>query len=446
MPFTKLQRSVLAVVLGSYLMLLLDTSIVITGLPSIRAEFGLSAAALAWVSTAYLLGFGGFMLAGARAGDLFGRRRMFLAGLGVFTLASALVGLAPWAWLMIAGRFAQGLGAAVLAPSTLALLQTHFPDGPERTRALSAYAATAGIGSSAGLVLGGVLAGLASWRWGFLVNLPAGLALMVLAARALGESGVQRGRLDIGGAALSTAGMSALVYAITLAGDGGQHGLITAGLFAAGLAAMAIFLVRQARHAAPILPLALFADRQRAAAIGARLMFTAAMMGFFFVTTQIFQTRLGMTPQMAGLAFLPMTAMTLAGSQLVPWLTGRLGLGAVVVLAFGLLTVGLIGLAMGGNGFGYWAGIAGPLLALGLGNGMALGPLTQAGVRGVPADMAGAAAGLVNTVHQLGGALGISLLAACASAFGLTAALVLGAVLCLGGTGVAGAFLLPKRG
>lgn len=177
------QKAVLIIVLASYMMILLDTSILITGLPEIQVEFGFSAAMLAWVQTAYMIAFGGFLMLGARMGDLMGRKRMFLAGLTLFTLASLAIGAAPSSAVILLARAVQGLGAAILAPSTLALLQVHFAEGEERTRALSAYAATAGIGSSLGLVLGGVFAGWLSWRVGFFVNVPVGIAIYFVASR-----------------------------------------------------------------------------------------------------------------------------------------------------------------------------------------------------------------------------------------------------------------------
>lgn len=213
--------TVLAIIVASYLMIVVDISIVITGLPRIQAELGFSAARLSWVTNAYTLTFGGLLLLGARAGDLLGRRRMFIAGLSLFTLASVAIGLSQSASWMLAARAVQGAGAAVLAPSTLALLSIHFAEGPARTRALSMYAAAAGIGATLGLVLGGLFADLLSWRAGFFINLPIGIALIAAARKHIVETLTQAGRFDVVGAATSTLGMTAFVYGLVRAAEGG---------------------------------------------------------------------------------------------------------------------------------------------------------------------------------------------------------------------------------
>ncbi len=426
--WTARQKSVLTIVLGSYLMLLLDTSIVITGLPMIRTAFDLSPVALSWVSSAYLLGFGGFLLLGARAGDLYGRKRVFLTGLVLFTVASAGIGLAPSGLALIVARFIQGLGAAILAPSTLALLQMSFAEGQERTQALSAYAATAGIGSSAGLVLGGVLAGLASWRIGFLINVPAGIFLFWLANRLLTETDRAGGRLDIPGAFASTLGSAALVYGISEMGESGKASLMALGMMALGLIILLVFIRMQVGQTQPLLPLRLLHSAVRSGAYLARFMFTAAMMGFFFLTTQTMQGHMGMSPQLAGIGFLPMTIMTFVASLLVPRLTRRMGNGGVAALAFLLIAIGLVWLSVTNLHLGYALALGLPLLILGLGNGLGLGPLTQAGVQGAMPQDAGAAAGLVNTMHQLGGSVGVAATAAVAAAAGLPAGFVCAAV------------------
>ncbi|MFC3182270.1 MFS transporter [Cypionkella sinensis] len=411
----KAQRAVLIVVLASYTMILLDTSIVITGLPEIRAELGFSPVMLSWVQTSYMLAFGGFLMLGARAGDLFGRRRVFLAGLSLFTLSSLVIGAAPNAAVLLAARAVQGLGAAVLAPSTLALLQVHFAEGEERTRALSLYAATAGIGSSLGLVLGGVFAGWLSWRVGFFINVPVGIAVYLAARHLLTETPASGGSLDIASALTSTFGMAALVFGILRIAEVGPDSLTLAALALGAVVLMAFFL-RQAWSTAPLLPLRLFHSPVRSGAYAARMMFIGAMMGFFFLTTQLMQNDLGFTPVQAGLGFLPMTGVTFLASLALPRLTRVLGNGGVLVLAFGCGALGLFWLSFAGQD--YLTSVALPMLLLGFGNGSALGPLTVAGVQGVqPAD-AGAASGLVNVAHQLGGSLGVAGLAAVAASFG----------------------------
>src|SRR3954469_2094763 len=226
---------VLAIILSSYTMIVLDISIVITGLPQIDASLGFSATGLSWIQNAYLLAFGGLLLLGARAGDLFGRRRIFIVGLGVFTLASVAVGAAQSEAWLIAARAIQGVGAAILAPSTRALLQTSFDEGPERTRAVSYYAAVAGVAATVGLVVGGIFAGLLSWRVGFFINAPIGVALMLAAPRHLPETERRPGRLDAAGAVTSTLGMTALVYGIVRSADAGWTDALTLATLAAGV-------------------------------------------------------------------------------------------------------------------------------------------------------------------------------------------------------------------
>lgn len=409
-PAAARKRAVLIVVLASYLMILLDASIVITGLPNIRDAFGFSAPGLSWVQNIYTLAFGTLLLSGARAGDLFGRRRVYLVGVTLFTLASLAIGLAPNAAVLLAARGVQGMGAAVLAPTTLALLSTHFAEGAERNRALSLYAATAGVGASLGLVVGGIFAGWISWRVGFLMNVPVGGVLYLAAARLLPESETSGGRVDGTGALTSTLGMGALVYGIVRSASAGWQDIPTLASTTAGLVLMVLFLVRQARTDQPLLPLRLFADRGRTGAYAARMLFIGAMVGFFFFGTQLMQGVLRMTPVQAGFGFLPMTVATFLASLMLPRLLGRFGSGPVLAGAFLCAGLGLIWLARAGVGSGYAVSVGLPMLLIGLGNGAALAPLTVAGVRGVLPQDAGAASGLVNAAHQLGGTLGLALL------------------------------------
>ncbi|RVA20248.1 MFS transporter, partial [Mesorhizobium sp. M7D.F.Ca.US.004.03.1.1] len=215
------KTAILAIILVSYVMIVLDTSIVLTGLPKIHQSLGFTDAGLAWVQSAYTLTFGGFLLLGARAGDILGRRLMLIVGLALFTLASLAIGAAQSAAWMISARAIQGLGAAILAPSTLALLQTTFAEGSERTRAVSYYSAVAGVAASVGLVLGGVLADWISWRVGFFINLPIGIAMIIAARRTIVETEQRAGQLDIVGALTSTVGMTALVYGFIRSADTG---------------------------------------------------------------------------------------------------------------------------------------------------------------------------------------------------------------------------------
>lgn len=420
MEFSVKQASpavVLAIIIGSYLMMLIDVSIVITGLPTIKRELQFTSAGLSWVQNAYTLSFGCLLMLGARAGDVLGRRRMFIVGLALFTLASFAIGMAQSPTWLVVARAVQGMGAAVLAPSTLALLSIHFAEGPERTRAFAWYAAAAGVGASFGLVLGGVLADLSSWRVGFFINVPIGVALMYCAKRYLAETSKHAGlQLDVLGALTSTLGMGALVYGIVRSAEEGWSDPVTLiALFAAAIL-LAAFVVVEARANQPIMPLRLFSSRSRNGAYAARLLFLAGMVGFWFYTTQYLQGVLGMRPLQAGIAFLPATLVNFVSAMSVPRLTKRFG--NAWVLSGGLLLSmgGMFWLGQIGPDTSYFLGVALPMVLIGAGQGATLGPLTVAGVAGVSHEDAGAGSGLVNVAHQIGGTLGLGLLVVVAAA------------------------------
>lgn len=406
---------VLAIILVSYLMIVLDISIVITALPKILESLSFSVAGLSWVQNAYTLAFGGFLLLGARAGDILGRRRMFLVGLAIFTLSSVAIGLAQSPAWMLCARALQGVGAAILAPSTLALLSTNFTEGAERTRAVAWYGAVAGIGASVGLVLGGVLADSLSWRVGFFINLPIGIALMIGARRYLVETVRHEGLFDLVGAVSSTLGMSSLVYSIVRSASSGWADPITVTTLAMGLLLLALFVFNEWRVGQPVMPLRLFASRERTGAYAARMLFLGAMMGFWFFTTQFLQGVIGMSPFQAGAAFLPMTIANFAVALLVPRLTRHLGNAWLLAWGLFITLVGMAWLSQAGAGTSYFAGVALPMILIGIGQGGTLSPLTVSGVAGVAAEDAGAASGLVNVAHQLGGSLGLSILVAVAA-------------------------------
>lgn len=402
--------AILAIIVASYLMIVVDISIVITGLPRIQSSLGFSAAQLSWVTNAYTLTFGGLLLLGARAGDILGRKRMFILGLAVFTLASVVIGFSPSATWLLASRAIQGAGAAVLAPSTLALLSTHFAEGPERTRALSLYAAAAGVGATLGLVLGGFFADLVSWRAGFFINLPIGVLLMAKAHRHIEETPRHAGRFDMGGAITSTLGMTALVYGLVRAADAGWADRLALAALLGGVALIAVFVVIERSVSQPILPLHLLANRPRAGAYMARMLFLGGAVGFWFFSTQFLQGVLHLRPIQAGLAFLPVTLPNFASAMAVPKLARRFGNDALLVAGLLLGVIGLAWLGQAGVASAYLTGIAVPMVLIGLGQGLLLAPLTAAGVAGVAQEDAGAASGLVNVAHQLGGALGLGLL------------------------------------
>src|SRR3954453_9963697 len=399
-------------------MILLDNSVIFTGLPSIRGGLDLSPTGLSWVQDAYTLVFGGLLLLGARAEGLVGRRRLFVIGLAVFGSASLLIGLATAGWWLIAARALQGVGAAIVAPTSLALITAYF-EGEARSRAVAWYAATAGIGASLGLLVGGALTDLISWRAAFLVNVPSAVAMIVGARAVLTETPRQRGRFDIVGALCATAGMGALVFGIIESGEAGWGSARVVAALVVGVLLLAALVVTESRAVQPVMPLRLFASRERSGAYAARALYMGAMIGFFFFfTTQLMQDALGFTPLQAGLGFLPMSLVNFVVALAIPRLRTRVP--DPVLLAAGVLLtlIGMVWLSRAGLGEGYLTSVALPMVLVGVGQGLAFAPLTTAGIAGVAPSDAGAASGLVNTAHQLGMALGLAVLSAVAAGAG----------------------------
>jgi EmrB/QacA subfamily drug resistance transporter len=401
---------VLAIILGCYLMVVLDASVVITALPDIRTDLGFSPASLSWVQNIYALAFGGLLLLGARMGDLLGRRQVFIGGIALFTVASMLGGLAQSETWLLAARTLQGVGAAIAAPSTLALLTISFPEGSERTRAIALYSAVASAGASIGLVLGGMLTSWISWRWSLFINVPIGAVLISLAPAYLPETERHTGQFDIAGAATSTLGMSALVYGLVRAAETSWGDAVALGSFAFAALMLAAFVAVEKRARQPITPLRLFASRERVGAYATRLLMVGAMFGMFFYLTQFLQGAEGFSALKAGLAFLPVTLSIFAMVKVVPRLLGRVGPQRTLIGGLVLALVGLVWLSRITTGTDYWTGIAIPMALIGTGMGLAFTPLTQAAIAGVDNHDAGAASGLVNVFQQLGSTIGIGLL------------------------------------
>src|SRR6201996_6652278 len=333
---------VLAIILGCYLMVLLFASVVLPALPDIRTDLGFSAASMSWVQNIYALAFGGLLLLGARMGDLLGRRQVFIGGIALFTVASMLGGIAQSETWLLAARALQGVGAAIAAPSTLALLTISFPEGSERTRAIALYSAVASAGASIGLVLGGMLTSWISWRWSLFINVPIGVVLISLAPAYLPETERHTGSFDIGGAVTSTLGMGALVYGLVRAAETSWGDAVALGSFVLAAAMLAAFVAVERRARQPITPLRLFASRQRVGAYAARLLMVGAMFGMFFYLTQFLQGADGYSALKAGLAFLPVTLTIFSMVKVVPRLLGRIGpqwtlLGGLVLALVGLL-------------------------------------------------------------------------------------------------------------
>jgi EmrB/QacA subfamily drug resistance transporter len=401
---------VLALILTGYLLVLLDVSILMAALPRIHRDLDFSATGLSWAQNAYTLAFGGLLLLGARGGDMFGRRRAFMVGVSLFAVASFAVGIAGSPATMIAARAVQGIGAAILAPATLALLSTNFAEGSERTRAMAAYGALAGIGTAVGLILGGALTSWLSWRVGFFINVPVAAAAVVAAPRLLKEIDRPTGRLDVADALASTIGVSALVYGIVRSASAGWANAGTIAALAFGMALIALFVARQRTASHPLMPLRLVLDRARGGAYAARFLFNAVLLSFYFFLTQYLQGVKGYSPLEAGVAFLPVTVLAFASASATSRLTRHLSNPALAIASIVAMLAGAACLTRLGPTTPYVTGLALPMVAFGIGQGLGLSALTTAGMAGVAPEHAGAAGGLVNVVHHLGGALGLGVL------------------------------------
>jgi EmrB/QacA subfamily drug resistance transporter len=400
----------LAVIAASQLMVVLDVTIVNIALPQIQQALGFSTTDLSWVLNAYTLTFGGLLLLGGRAGDILGRRRVFIAGILVFTLASLLGGLATTAGWLLAARALQGVGGAIAAPTALALITTTFAEGQARNRAFGVFAAVAVAGGAIGLLAGGMLTSWLSWRWVLFVNVPIGLLLATLAPRYLIESERQPGRFDLAGALTSTAGMAALVYGFIRAAQEGWSDPGTIGSFVAAAVLLAVFFSIETRTRQPITPLHLFRDRDRAGSYAVMLALSAALVGMFFFLTLFVQDVLGYSPLRAGLAFLPITAAIITSSQVAARSLPRIGPNRLMIAGALFGVVGLAWLTQLSVTSGYLDGILGPMLVFGLGMGLLFVPSTIIAVSGVPPRETGAASSLLNVTQQLGGSLGLSIL------------------------------------
>lgn len=402
---------VLALIMGAQLMMVLDTSIVTTALPRLVADLGFSPESLSWVQNAYVLAFGGLLLLGARAGDLFGRRRIFLIGVGAFAAASLLAGLAPNEPIMILARVLQGAASALAIPSTLALLVSVYPAPEERGRAIAIYSAVIGAGASVGIIVGGVFTDLLSWRWGMLINVPIGIAVLLLTPRFVTETATRRGGFDLGGALTITGAMTALVYGLISAGGDGWTSPVTIISLAVAAVLGIAFVVIERRTREPVVPLGLFASITRTGSYLGRILIVGAMFSTFYFLSQYLQNVLHFTALEAGFAFIPLTGMFFAMVYVIAPLVRAIGREWLLLLSLSVALVGMIWLSAVGAGTAYFPELLLPLLVLGVGQGIAIILLTQLGMTGVPPEQSGAGSGLVNTAHQLGGSVGLAILA-----------------------------------
>jgi EmrB/QacA subfamily drug resistance transporter len=406
----------LALLCSVQFMVVLDIAIVNVALPSIQADLGFSQENLQWVISAYALLFGGFLLLGGRAADLIGRRRVFLAGLVVFSAASLLSGLAWSEGALIGSRALQGLGAAIISPAALSILTTTFREGRERNTALGAWGAVGAFGAVAGVLLGGILTDLLSWQWIFYVNVPVGVAAFALTFVLLAESrNASARRFDLPGAVLVTGGLVVLVYAITQANDYGWSSLETVGLFAAAAALLAAFVGWEARAADPLMPFSIFRLRTLVGANVAGLVLGTIVFAMFLMLTLYMQQVLGYSPLRAGIAYLAVAGTAIVWSTLAAQLVTRVGVKPVLVAGMAFLTAGLVYFTQVSVGGSYLADLLPGFLLIAIGMGFSFVPISIAALAGVRASEAGLASGLINTSQQIGGALGIAALSAVAT-------------------------------
>jgi len=397
-------------------MVVLDIAIVNVALPSIQVDLEFSQENLQWVISAYALVFGGFLLLGGRSADLLGRRRLFLVGLVVFTLASLFSGLAWSEASLITARAFQGLGAAIITPAALSILSTTFVEGRERNVALGVWGAVGGFGAAAGVLLGGILTDALSWEWIFFVNVPVGVGAFALAPFLLGESRDARARtFDLPGAVLVTGGLSLLVYAITQAGQGGWLAGRTVGVFAAALVLLAGFVGWELRHKEPLMRFGLLRTRTVSGANVTGFIMGTVLFSMFLMLTLYMQQVLGFSAMKSGVAYLAVAGTAVLWSAVAAQLVTRLGVRPVLVLGMSFLTAGLVYFTQVSVGGSYLADLLPGFLMIGIGIGFSYVPISIAALAGVEPAEAGLASGLINTSQQIGGALGIAALSTIAT-------------------------------
>jgi EmrB/QacA subfamily drug resistance transporter len=405
----------LVVIAMAQLMVVLDATIVNVTLPHIQSALGFSGSGLEWVVNAYALTFGGFLLLGGRAGDILGRRRVFIAGLILFSAASLLAGFATsQAWLLTF-RAIQGVGGAVIAPTALSLVTTNFPEGKERNRAMGVYASVSIAGAAVGLLVGGVLTTYASWRWVFFVNVPIGIVVALMARFVLGESQRHPGRFDLPGAITGTAGLAALVYGLSSAaatGGGGSHWTDpkVIGSLVAAVVLLSTFVLIESRSKHALMPLRIFSNRDRSAANLIMLCVGTSMFGLFFFLTIFVQTVWGYSALKTGVAYLPMVGSIMLMAGVSSQLIGRIGARPLLIAGSAISASGMFWLSRITEHSTFSGGLLGPSLLTGAGLGMLFMPLTLVALSKVADRDAGLASSLVNTGQQVGGSIGLAIL------------------------------------
>ena len=396
----KKKKLILIVILFSYFLILMDNSIIFTSTVKIAKDLQMNDATLSWISNAYTITFGGFLLLSGRLGDLIGRKTLFLIGLSIFGISSLSIGLAQSSMQMIIFRAIQGIGSAIIAPTTLALIMDNY-SGKLRVKAISYYGATAGVGASIGLILGGWLTSAISWRSGFIINVPFTIFLIIMSILFIKRTEFTKQRIYIIGAILSVVATMGLVYGIT------NESLLFVSI---GLILFIVFVYFEKGINYALVPMNLFRSSVRSGAYIGRFIFMMSMLSYWFILPQIMQQQYQYSPLQAGIGFLPLTIVNFIAAMYLPNVTEKLGNTKVLFLGQFILIVGMIISALMNPENGYWIAIGLPMILVGLGQGWILSPLTNAGIYEVDNTIAGAASGMTNTMHQLGGPVGLSLI------------------------------------
>ena len=407
----------LALICAAQFMVVLDVAFVNVALPSIQTDLDFSRQGLQWVVSAYALTFGGFLLLGGRMADLLGRRRIFVAGLGLFTVASLLCGLAWTSEILVGARALQGLGAAIVSPAALSIITTIFREGAERNQALGIWGALSGSGAAAGVLLGGVLTDSLGWEWIFFVNLPIGLAVVALAPRLLRESRVEGAdrRFDVTGALSVTASLVLLVYAVVEAPEAGWGSFRTIGLLLLSAALMATFVLIESRSQAPLMPLTIFRLRTLTGANVVGFLIGASIFAMFFILSLYMQQVLGWSALKSGLAYLAVALTVIVAAGVASQLVTRIGVKTVLAIGLGIATVGLVYFTQVSVDGTYLGDLFPGFIIAGIGLGFSFVPVSIAALQGIKESEAGLASGLINTTQQIGGAVGVAIVATVAT-------------------------------
>ncbi|MFI9504153.1 MFS transporter [Nocardia sp. NPDC052566] len=437
---------VLALACACQFVVILDSSIVNVALPSIQRDLGFTATGLAWVVNGYLLTFAGFMLLGGRAADLFGRRRMLIAGLSLFAAASLVAGLATTPQILVAARLAQGIGAAVLAPATLAVINTGFVEERSRARAFGAWSAAGGVGGMAGALAGGAITTGLSWRWVFLINVPIGAVLIAVAVWSLaGTVTGRRESLDLAGALTGTAGLGGLIYGVMHGADHGWSSVQVLGPVAAGVLLLAGFVAVQARTVRPMMPLRLFGIRRVAVGNLMLVLFGGIAIAMWYFTSLFLQNVLGYSAFGAGLGQTPAAVVFLLIARWAAALLPRTGVRPLILTGSACFLAGFGWLAQAGAHTEYATGVLGPTLLIAIGIGLTFPTLMAAATADAPERDAGIIGGMAATANQVGGSVGLAVLATVAgtaNAYDHVFAVAAGLGVIIAAVGM----LLPRRG